>query len=133
MQSQHEVSAPAHTLEAPGTGAGAEANTLGTRPTAQVEPMAVVVITIRRDRIEQVARLLMGGTHSASRVWERAGRCSWQSRDPDFGLHEERLGLELAEYMEALDLPTRVADMLPRPAQNPGEGFARALEEVRRG
>lgn len=133
MQSQNEVPATTHAPEAPGTGTGAEAHTPGTRPTAQVEPMAVVVITIRRDRIEQVAQLLMGGIHSASRVWERAGRGSWQSRDPDFEMHEERLGLELAEYMEALDLPMRVADTLPRPAQNPGEGFARALEEVRRG
>lgn len=98
-------------------------------------PAAEVRMHIQRDEIALSAQLRMGGAqHAVTQRWLREpGRPGWRSADPVWGLAEARLGLELAEYMEALDLPTRVADMLPRPAQNPGEGFARALEEVRRG
>lgn len=123
--------ATAHNPADPGTGAVAQATTPALDLARAPDAMAVIVITVRRDRIEQTARLVMGGTHTAARAWERAGAGSWKSRDPEFGLHEERLGLELTEYMDALELPARVAAMLPRPASP--DAVAKAAEEVRRG
>ncbi|MGH8077743.1 MAG: hypothetical protein ACREPE_10505 [Lysobacter sp.] len=80
-------------------------------------PMAVIVVTVLRDRIRQTARLVAGHTRSASRSWQRIGANSWKSRDPEWAEHDGRIGLELAEYMDALELPTRVAAMLPLPRE----------------
>ncbi|HZH44282.1 MAG TPA: hypothetical protein VEY50_09395 [Lysobacter sp.] len=100
---------------------------------ADIEPMATVVITVLRDRITQTARLVLGRAQTVTRMWTREGN-SWRSRDPDWGLQEERLGIELAEYMDALDLPTRVADLLPRPSSmSAAAALARVAAEVRHG
>lgn len=103
------------------------------QPMLHAHPSAVIVITVHHDTITQCARVVLGESHTVSRTWQRIGRGLWQSHDPEFIEAEDRIGPELAEYLDGLDLPTDVADLLPRPAQNPGEGFARALEEVRRG
>lgn len=79
------------------------------------DPMATVSITIQRDTIIMTARLLMGGTRTVMRTWQRKGHAAWSSRDPDFIAAEERIGIELAEFIDAIDLPSKVADMLPRP------------------
>lgn len=97
----------------------------------QDPPLAVVVLTIERDRIQQTARLVMGGTHTSKRTWNRVGPSSWRSADPEWLAAEDRIGLELAEWSESVTLPTRVADMLPRPA-NP-DAAAKAAEAVRHG
>lgn len=97
----------------------------------QEPPLAVVVLTVERDRIVQTARLVMGGTHTCKRTWTRQGTCSWRTTDPEWLAGENRIGLELAEFMDDVDLPTRVADMLPRPA-NP-DAAAKAAEAVRHG
>lgn len=117
----------------PGTGTGAEATTAAAGVVPPAEPMAVIVITVRRNSIEQHARLVMGGTHSANRSWFRLreGSEGWACRDAEFMAAEDRIGLELAEYMEGLALPNRVASMLPRPASP--DAAAKAAEEVRRG
>ncbi|MGO4222113.1 hypothetical protein AB4Y64_09715 [Lysobacter sp. TAF61] len=80
-----------------------------------IPPMAVIVLTVQRDRIQQTARLVMGGTRSVQRTWERVGDRSWRSRDADWSEAEDRIGVELCEYMDAVSLPDRVANMLPRP------------------
>lgn len=121
--------APASPPMASGTGPGAQAITPHASIIPPPEPMAVIVITIRRDSIEQHARLVMGGTHSANRSWQRTGAGSWNTHDAEFIEAEDRIGLELAEYMDALDLPNRVASMLPRPA-TPAV-MAEALKAVR--
>lgn len=92
-------------------------------------PMAVIVITVQRDRIQQTARLMMGGARAVSRTWDRTGRGSWRSRDLEWSAHENRVGVELVEYMDALSLPDRVAEMLPRPSHR----VAPKLPEVANG
>lgn len=98
------------------------------------EPTAIVVITIQRNRIQQTARLLLGAPRTANRTWRRGDLCgSWATLDRAWSEHEDNIGIELAEYMDALDLPDRVADMLPRPRAASSDAAARAAEEVRRG
>jgi hypothetical protein len=102
-------------------------------PGLGVDPMAIVVLTIRRDRIEQTARLLMGSTATASRSWSRSGLASWRSTDDDWSAFEERIGVELVEFMDELPLPNRVASMLPRPSSPASDAARRAAAEVVRG
>lgn len=90
------------------------------------EPLAVITITVQRDRIQETARLFMGGTHQASRSWERVGSHSWRSRDAEWSAHEDRIGVELVEWMEALSFPERLANLMPRPARK-----SAALEAAR--
>lgn len=78
-------------------------------------PMAVIVLTVQRDRIQETARLIMGGTRTVSRTWDRVADRSWRSRDKEWAAAEDRIGVELCDYMDALSLPDRVANMLPRP------------------
>lgn len=91
-------------------------------------PMAIAVISIQRDRIQQHVRLLMGGEHVAMRTWTRVDAATWRSIDEDFAVHEDRIGIELAEFIDGIDLPSRVADMLPR--QCSPDAARRAREEV---
>lgn len=113
--------APARPGQVSATGAGAQASTPAD-PTGHAPPpvAAVVVLVITADRIVQRAELQMGACSSATRTWVRAGAGGWRSRDPDFmATAEEALGYELAEYMDGLELPERVADMLPRHPADP--------------
>lgn len=100
-------------------------------------PMAVVVMVITRDRITQHAHLHLGGLHSAHRNFVRGERGFWNSRDPEFILAEDRIGVELAEFVDRLDFPGRVAEMLPRlPADSGSQAMASAaatVEEIRHG
>lgn len=100
-------------------------------------PMAVVVTVITADRITQRAHLHMGGIQSAAMDWHRVGPSSWRTNDREFIESEDRLGPALAEYMEGLDLPSKVANMLPRrPADTSSEAFRQAMaaaEELRHG
>jgi len=82
---------------------------------AHPAPMAVIVLTVQRDRIQGTARLVMGGTRTVSRSWDRVSDRAWRSRDREWSESEDRIGVELCEYMDALSLPDRVANMLPRP------------------
>lgn len=100
-------------------------------------PMAVVVLVITHDRISQFAHLHMGGLHAVHRNWLRTARNTWGSRDPEFIAAEDRIGVELAEFSDSLDFPSRIADMLPRlPTQPASEAKANAaafVEELRHG
>ena len=94
-------------------------------------PMAVVVMVITRDRITQHAHLHLGGLHSAHRNFVRGERGFWNSRDPEFILAEDRIGVELAEFVDRLDFPGRVAEMLPRlPADSGSQAMASAAATV---
>lgn len=100
-------------------------------------PMAVVVTVITADRITQHAHLHLGGLHTAVRDWRRTGNRSWTSRDDEFIASEERIGVELAEYADQMELPIRIANMLPHaPASADSEArqlAAVAAEELRHG
>ena len=151
MYENAAVATPPLDPQDPATGAAAEANTpeqcaqavtesaaiaLG----APEEPIALVVVAITRNRITVQAALHMGGHQLVQRCWERVdnhGNSAWSSRDPEFIAHEERIGIELAEFADALDLPDRVANMLPRAPKNPDcearRMAAAAAEELRHG
>jgi hypothetical protein len=105
----------------------------GDVPATAEEPIAVVVITIQRDRVHQTARLVMGGTRSVTRRWDRISGGSWGTKQREWIHSERQLGIELAEYMDALDFPSRVADMLPRPPATGSNAATKAAEEVRNG
>jgi len=147
MQQQTEIPAAATQSQGAGTGPGAEANTpslvgLDGRVTNSAGVTAIVcprdctaavLIHISRDRIAFTATLDMGGLQSVTRTFTADSKGGWRSQQPDFIAAEERIGVELAEYLDALDLPTRVAAMLPRPATPAGSAaMAAAAQEVRR-
>ncbi len=112
--------APARPGQASATGAGEQATTPPDPARHALPPVAaVVVLVITADRIVQRADLQMGTGSSASRTWHRVGPGSWRSSDPEFLNAEDALGLELAEYMDALALPAAVANMLPRHPADP--------------
>lgn len=131
MQQQTEIPATTTQTQGAGTGPGAEAIT----PTI-LRPRdctAAVLIHISRDRIAFTATLDMGGLQSVTRSFEPDPKGGWRTHQPDFIAAEERIGVELAEYLDALELPTRVAAMLPRPATAAGSAaMAVAAQEVRR-
>lgn len=102
-------------------------------PAPAAECMAVAVVTIQRDRIQLTAKLHMGGTQSVTRGWERLETGGWRSRSPEFVEAQDRLGLEFAEWMDGIDLPGRVASMLPRPPAPSSTAAADAAREVGHG
>lgn len=91
-----------------------------------VEPYAVVSITIRRDEITTRATLHMGHQFHAQQTERRQSQMFWRGVDPEWITHENTLGIELVEFLDGIDLPLRVADMLPR-APTPA-GLAAAAE-----
>lgn len=84
------------------------------------DPHAVVTITIERDRIVTVAALHMGRIVHATQTERRNDRLFWRCHDPEWNECRARLGDEFVEFLESIDLPRRVADMLPRPATPAG-------------
>ncbi len=73
-------------------------------------------INISHNTVTLTATLHMGGfPQVVTRTWRRhkgTGR-GWVSRDRDFIADESRIGVELAEFMDALSFPYAVANMLP--------------------
>lgn len=115
-----------------GTGPGAQAITAAA--SGPDGSSALLLVSISPDRVRMTASLVMGnGSQTVARSWHRRGKGTWESRDPEFIDAEERLGVELAEWLDAIDLPTRVANMLPRPGTPAAAAaIAEAAEEVRR-
>lgn len=120
-----------------GTGPGAEAST---PPLTGIDygnfnkrdSSVVVMLQIQRDRIAIVATLDMGGLHTVTRTWSMESPGVWRTRQPEFAAAEERIGIELAEYLDALHLPTLVAVMLPKPPTAVGiTAMEEAAREVR--
>lgn len=136
-----ELATPITTPQDPATGTGGEANTphAGAQATGMPPelPMAVIVMVITKDHITQHAHLHLGGFHPSTRNFVRTGPNSWRSKDPEFITHEQRIGIELAEFADGLDFPSRVADMLPRVPANPTSDArqmaATAVEVMRHG
>ncbi len=136
MQQQTENPTAATQSQGAGTGPGAEAITpsmVDLESLSQRDQCSVLVmLQIRRDRIAVVATLDMGGLHTVSRTWSAESPGIWNTRDQEFIQAEDRIGVELAEYLDGLELPFRVARMLPRPATAAGAAaMAEAAREVR--
>ena len=125
----------------PATGAGGEANTphAGAQASGMPPelPMAVIVMVITKDTITQHAHLHLGGFHPTTRNFVRTEPNSWRSKDPEFIEHEQRIGIELAEFADGLSFPDRVANMLPSAPANPTSDArqvaATAVEALRHG
>ncbi|MFK3649310.1 hypothetical protein ACI2IY_12880 [Lysobacter enzymogenes] len=133
MQQQTDQPAAATQSQGVSTGPGAEATTGGYCFDRPRECAAVVMLHIHRDRVALIATLDMGGHTTVSRTWVADGSGIWRSRDQEFNAAEDRIGVELAEYLDGLDLPFRVAQMLPKPPTAAGAAaMAEAAKEVRR-
>lgn len=137
MQQQTELPAAATQSQGADTGPGAEAITptwIGLdRASPRGECSAVVMLHIRRDRVALVATLDMGGLCTVSRTWSAESPGVWRTRDQEFIAAEDRIGVELAEYLDGLNLPFRVAQMLPKPPTAAGvAAMAEAAKEVSR-
>lgn len=85
-----------------------------------IDPHAVVTMVIRRDEITTRVMLCMGTAAHAHQTERRQQNMFWRCVDPEWIDHRDRLGTELVEFLESIDLPSRVADMLPRPATAAG-------------
>lgn len=129
MHQTEQTPATAHAPVALGTGTAAQATTAkGERR----EPMATVSLIVTRERVRLMGTLVMGGAQTVLRTWDRQANGMWKCRDPEFIAHEERIGIELAEFLDGMAFPFQVAAMLPRlPVIR--DAAARAAEEVRRG
>lgn len=97
---------------------------------AEAAARAEVLIVITDERIQIQTTLHMAHRMQRfrdERCWTRKGLCSWAAHGDDFTSRHESsgIGIELAEFCDAIDLPTRVADMLPR---EPADTAARAAE-----
>lgn len=96
-------------------------------------PIAIITTVVAHDQITTTVQLLMGGSHhTAQRTWVRQGAHSFQCMQRDFIAREDDLGLELAEYADALDLPVRVANMLPKAPCKMPAGVASTVRSLLR-
>lgn len=136
MQQQTGI-APTTATPSPGTGTGPEAEastaaTIGHDFAPDGECSATVVMHIQRDRIMISGALDMGCVRTVSQCWKSIGASSWKRiSGGDFVEAEDVIGLELAEYLDGLSLPDRVARMLPRPATAAASAaIAEAAKEV---
>lgn len=77
-------------------------------------PTARITIDVGHDDMHFGAALHMGATFTASRHFQRAPTGGWFSTETDFAAREVALPPELAEFIDAIDLPAKVADLLPR-------------------
>ncbi len=107
----------------PATGPGADSTTPGVNGVdlgaLGGECHAEVHMRIERNRVVFTGVLQMGGRIEVTKVWERrAGKGGgWITNRPEFiQCAEQRLGRELAEYLDSLRFPFEVANLLPRPA-----------------
>ena len=107
----------------PATGPGADSTTPGVNGVdlgaLDRECHAEVHILIERNRVIFTGVLDMGGRVEVAKVWERrAGKGGgWITNRPEFiQCAEQRLGRELAEFLDGLAFPFEVANLLPRPA-----------------
>lgn len=80
------------------------------------EPFAEVRVRITHNAVVFTAILGMGGQHVEIRRWNRYrghGKGWLAERGGDFVNAQDRISLELAEYVDRLDFPYAVANMLP--------------------
>lgn len=110
------------------TGPGAQATTAavvaggggsGGKP-IQRQCYARIIIDVYPDEITEIVNVVMGDHYdTVGRYWSRVSENGFKTRDPEWTTHEERVGVEVADFMTGLDLPTRIANMLPRKRGNP--------------
>lgn len=125
--SQQPATAQGTTTD-PGTGIGPKAIT------AAAPPMATIAMVVFQDHIQLTGTLHFGfSSRKVSRRWDRITARTWRTNDPEFIAAEERIGLEMAEFLDSLDLPHKVADMLPRPPAPGSTAAADAAREVSHG
>ncbi|HYG08245.1 MAG TPA: hypothetical protein VD865_17790 [Stenotrophomonas sp.] len=139
MQQQLQAATPARP-QIPGTGPGAEATTpaVAAYERAMGECSATITMHVTHDTVVVAAVLHMGQHRGASQRWERrrgAGQ-GWKLVEGPrlWTADEERISTELADFMDGLDFPFALANMLPRPASaGAAAAIAAAAEEVSRG
>lgn len=102
-----------------------------TVPPKYRESRAVVRIEIGTDRICERVEYQLGPHHSlAIRNWTPTGGF-WQTKDNDWTAHEDHLPVEIIDYMAGLDLPNRIAAMLPKIPVGVSKAAQEAAKAVR--
>ena len=102
----------------------------------QPDYSALVQIHVTHNVVTFTAVLDMGGKRSEQRVWTRRvgpGKgwvCS--QHDGEFIGAEDHISRELAEFVDGIDFPFEVANMLPGKKASP-ETVAKAVQEVGHG
>lgn len=87
-------------------------------PPAPPASFAMIVTMIEQDKISHQVRLFVGGdAQSADMTWTRVGPASWETKDAGWFEAEDRIGTELAEYLDEMPFPDAAAAALPRPGQ----------------
>ena len=90
---------------------------LGHDLAAGADSSVIVSLTVTHNRIAIAGALCMGAPAVELQAWERraGSRLGWvQVSGPrDFVDAEDRIGLELAEYLDGLEFPFKLANMLP--------------------
>lgn len=121
----------------PATGPGADTTTPGVNGVdlgvLNTECHAEVHIRIERNLVVLTGVLVMGGRIESTKLWERrhGPGPGWVSRTPGFvEAVEDLLGKELAEYLDGMDFPYAVANLLPRPATAAGAAAREAAAKA---
>lgn len=110
--------------EASGTGPGEKANT------SELTSRMRIVIDISPDAISETVIMQMGmHNDSMTKRWVRVGANSFEGKDADFAMLEDRFGVEAFDYLHYIALPIRIANMLPRRKASP-ESVARVARFV---
>lgn len=118
-----EPQTPTESDTGPGAQATTATSTAGGNPPGGANARqcyARIIIDVYPDEITEIVNMVMGDHHdTVGRYWRRVGEGSFKTRDPDWATHEDRVGVEVVDFMTSIDLPTRIARMLPRKRGNP--------------
>ncbi|AXI82851.1 hypothetical protein FUT69_08935 [Xylella taiwanensis] len=79
------------------------------------ECCVLVTLPIHGNRIAVVVALDLGGLRTISRTRSLIPCVAWRTRDPRGIAVDGRMDGEPAQYLDSLELPDCVADMLPKP------------------
>lgn len=100
--------------------------------TSAKNPSVNIVLNVAADQVVVCAVSNQCGTVIARRTYNRVGQHSFKTMDPDFHAHEDNIGFEVAEYMDALELPVAIANMLPRNICPPPADLMKQIQGDRR-
>ncbi|MDI9072481.1 hypothetical protein [Xanthomonas oryzae] len=120
---------------ASGTGPNAEASTpaVVAYDRSMGDCSATITMHVTHGAVVVIAKLNMGPLRQVRQSWERRRGTGWKLIDGPrlWTTVDDRISTELAEFMDGLDFPFALANMLPRKASAAAsESIAEAAREV---
>ncbi|WEE87246.1 hypothetical protein ACQ3G3_05860 [Xanthomonas oryzae pv. oryzae] len=120
---------------ASGTGPNAEASTpaVVAYDRSMGDCSATITMHVTHGAVVVIAKLNMGPLRQVRQSWERRRGTGWKLIDGPrlWTTVDDRISTELAEFMDGLDFPFDLANMLPRKASAAAfESIAEAAREV---